>query len=81
MANVTNDLFDVYVGRAKCRSAIPRSGGHPTWGWGNPFPLRAAGSREAAVQAYETWLLAPALAPGSWPLALPLRGLVLWAHD
>ena len=54
------ERYDVYIGR-------PGK-------WGNPFPLRAGESRDAAIEKYRAWLMEPEQAELRASLKVELRG-------
>lgn len=60
VVNLHDNKCKVYVGRP---DAAPKgkttSGGHPKWGWGNPFSMGGGASRGSVIRQYTKWLMAP----------------------
>ena len=60
VVNLHDNKCKVYIGRP---DAAPKgkstSGGHPKWGWGNPFSMGGGASRGSVIRQYTDWLMAP----------------------
>jgi hypothetical protein len=77
--NVHNDRCKVYVGRpmAAPRGQGAKPGGHPKYGWGNPFSMGGGASRGSVIRQYTAWILAPERAEMRGVARRDLRGKTL----
>lgn len=75
--NVHNDRCKVYVGRPMAAPRGARPGGHPKYGWGNPFSMGGGASRGSVIRQYTDWILAPDRAEMRLVARRDLRGKTL----
>lgn len=69
VVNLTNDAYDVYIGRQNSSYGLQRSR------WANPYKVKDCGSRQECVEAYRAYLMDELQGPQGFQWRLELAAL------